>query len=299
MKKLFASLMLAAASTVSQAQPVINVVWPFSISSADANMVRALIDQANSQQNRYKFVFLSKQGAGGTIAASHVLENSDNHVLVSSSSFYVRPMLYKESHDATQFNMIGTMCMGKPLAIFSRKYASLKEIGNKEISIGINNGSIVQLVSRGIKTGSNIKIVEIAYKGTPEATTDVLGGHLDASVDFVGPATFSRFPTNTKVNVLGITGNVSHPGMPTFKSQGIEGLDILVNNYSIFVSKTLPVAQQQELNSIFNNAFNEGVRENCENDFGRLVKSTYAQAGKLHQENIAAWRRITQGIPKE
>jgi len=299
MKKILTSLAMTVVSLVAQAQPVINVVWPFSISSADANMVRALIDQTNQPPAKYKFVFLSKPGAGGTIAASHVLDHPDNHVLISSSSFYVRPMLYKESHDATQFNMISTMCVGKPLAIFSKKYASLKEIGNKEISIGINNGSIVQLVSRGVKSGSNLKIVEVPYKGTPEATTDVLGGHLDASVDFVGPVTFARFPTNTKVNVLGITGNVSHAGMPTFKSQGIEGLDMLVNNYNIFVSKTLPVAQQQELNTIFNNAFSEVVRENCENDFGQLVKSSYAQAGKLHQDNIVAWRRITQGMPRE
>ena len=299
MKKIFALFLMTVVSLVSQAQPVINVVWPFSISSADANMTRALIDQANQQQTKYKFVFLSKQGAGGTIAAGQVLDNPTNHVLISSSSFYVRPMLYKESHDATQFNLINTICHGKPLAIFSKKYASLKEIGNKEISIGINNGSIVQLVSRGVKAGSNFKIVEVPYKGTPEANKDVLGGHLDASVDFVGPATFSRFPTNTKVNVLGITGNVSHPGMPTFKSQGIEGLDILVSNYNIFVSKTLPVAQQQELNIIFNNAFNEGVRENCEDDFGQLIKSSYTQAGKLHQDNIIAWRRLTQGMPRE
>jgi tripartite-type tricarboxylate transporter receptor subunit TctC len=299
MKKLIASLALALVSSLSQAQTVINVVWPFSISSADANMVRGLIDQANTQQNRYKFVFLSKQGAGGTIAASWVLENADNHVLISSSSFYVRPMLYKESHDASQFAMIGTVCNGKPLAVFSRKYATLKEVGNREITMGINNGSITQLVSRGISAGSSIKVAEISYKGTPEATTDVLGGHLDSSVDYVGPVTFARFPSNTKVHVLGITGTVSHPGMPTFKSQGIDGLEILTNNYNIFVSKALPATQQQELNTIFNNAFNDVVRENCENDFGKVVKSNLAQASRLHQDNIAAWRRITQNMPKE
>ena len=299
MKKIFASLFMTIISLVAQAQPVINVVWPFSVSSSDANMIRALIDQPNQQQTKYKFVFLSKQGAGGTIAAGHVLDNPTNHVLISSTSFYVRPMLYKESHDTTQFSLINTICHGKPLAIFSKKYASLKEIGNKEISVGINNGSIVQLVSRGVKAGSNLKIVEVPYKGTPEATTDVLGGHLDASVDFVGPATFARLPTNTKVHVLGITGNVNHADMLTFKSQGINGLEILVVDYNMFVNKTMPLAQQQELNTIFNNAFNEGVRENCENDFGRLIKSNLAQAGKLHQDNIAAWRRITQDIPRE
>ena len=168
MKKIFASLFMTIISLVAQAQPVINVVWPFSVSSSDANMIRALIDQTNQQQTKYKFVFLSKQGAGGTIAAGHVLDNPTNHVLISSTSFYVRPMLYKESHDTTQFSLINTICHGKPLAIFSKKYASLKEIGNKEISVGINNGSIVQLVSRGVKAGSNLKFHTKARQKQPQ-----------------------------------------------------------------------------------------------------------------------------------
>ena len=60
MKKILTSLVMTVVSLVAQAQPVINVVWPFSISSADANMVRALIDQTNQPPSIYKFVFLSK-----------------------------------------------------------------------------------------------------------------------------------------------------------------------------------------------------------------------------------------------
>jgi tripartite-type tricarboxylate transporter receptor subunit TctC len=299
MKKLivlFASILMY---TFAQAQTTIHVVWPFSISSSDSVMVRSLIDGANSQQTKYRFVFLSKQGAGGTVAASYVHDNPDNHVLISSSSFYVRPMLYKESHDPEKFAMVGAVCNGKPLAIFSKKYTTVKDIGTNEFTVGINSGSITQLVSRGLKNNSNIKVLEIPYKGTPEATVDMLGGHLDGSVDFIGISTFAKFPPNAKVNVLGITGTVSQPGLPTFKSQGVLGLEYLTANYSIFVSATIPVHVQQELNQIFNSAVNQGVRDNCEEDYGKIVKVPYSQTAKLHQESIGYWRKITTGMSKE
>jgi tripartite-type tricarboxylate transporter receptor subunit TctC len=127
----------------------------------------------------------------------------------------------------------------------------------------------------------------------------MLGGHLDGSVDFIGISTFAKFPPNAKVNVLGITGTVSQPGLPTFKSQGVLGLEYLTANYSIFVSATIPVHVQQELNQIFNSAVNQGVRDNCEEDYGKIVKVPYSQTAKLHQESIGYWRKITTGMSKE
>jgi hypothetical protein len=127
----------------------------------------------------------------------------------------------------------------------------------------------------------------------------MLGGHLDGSVDFIGISTFAKFPPNVKVNVLGITGTVSHPGLPTFKSQGIQGLDSLTSNYYIFVSTSVPIHIQQELNQIFNSAVNQGVRDNCEDDYGKTIKIPFVQTSKLHQESIAYWRKVTSGMSKE
>lgn len=299
MKKLIALMAVALSCFGANAQTTIQIVWPFSVSSSDAQMVHAIVDSANRQQNKYKFVFYSKQGAGGTIAASYVLENPDT-VLFGSSSFYVRPNLYKESHDPERFSNVASVCYGKPLVVLSRKYANIKELSGKTFSVGMNNGSITQLVSRTLKANTDATVIEVPYKGTPETTMDMLGGHLDAGIDHAGASLFAKLPTNVKVYVLGITGTVSYPNLPTFKSQGLKGFDNLTNNYNLFVSSSTSTARKQELNQIFNQALDsEALRESCESDFAKISKSTLEQADRAHQQSIAHWRKVTQGMPKE
>ena len=133
MKKIIATLLVCFSTLTSWANTqTVQVVWPFAPGSTQAVMIRSLIESANQQQNQYQFVFVSKPGAGGAIAANYVLTSPTLTVLASSSSFYSRPMMYSESHDPEQFKMIGAVCMHSPLALFSRKYSTIKDLKNKD-----------------------------------------------------------------------------------------------------------------------------------------------------------------------
>jgi hypothetical protein len=74
MKTIIAAIILLATTLVAQAKDI-QVLWPFSVSSEQANMVRMLIQNANKNQSKYNFIFASKQGAGGSIAAQAALSN--------------------------------------------------------------------------------------------------------------------------------------------------------------------------------------------------------------------------------
>lgn len=299
MKKLFAILAIALSSITAQANPQpVQIVWPFAPGSTQAVMFRSLIESANQQQSKYQFVFVNKPGAGGAIAANYTTASNTLTVLASTSSFYTRPLMYNESHDPEQFRLVSAICLQGPLAMYSRKYTSFNDMKNNSVTVGIIPGSVTQLFTRLLaQQNPELKFTEVPYKGTPEATTDMLGRHIDANIDLLSVGTLARMTPDTAV--IGITGTRSLPNMPSMASLKVKGLDNLTNSYYVFVPRSTDNATTQELNRIFNNAINEAVRESCNNERGVVEIVSFDRAEKLHQTNQTQWRQITQGIAKQ
>jgi tripartite-type tricarboxylate transporter receptor subunit TctC len=295
MKKLFTLLLLSIAS-IAFADPVpVNIHWPFAVSSPQANMVRGLIETANTQQTKYNFVFSHKPGAGGSIAARSVTP-SQLSVLASTSSFYIRPLLYKDSHNINDYSMVAEMCTAQPLAIFSKKFKSVSDF-NKGVTVGVIPGSITTLVTRSLsKSNTHLNIVEVPYKGTTEATTDLLGGHIDGSVDFIGKAVLARF--DSTVNIVGISGTKRIGSYATFESMGAKGLEGVTNDYFLFVHKSVDEATKKELNSIFRQAITSSTRikELCTDDFGTVANTPYEQLTIINTGNATKWSNLASGM---
>ena len=299
MKKIIAAaaVVLSCLSAKANTQPV-QVVWPFAPGSTQAVMVRNLIESANQQQSKYQFVFVGKPGAGGAIAANYTASANTLTVLASTSSFYTRPLMYHESHDPEQFRLVSAICLHSPLAMFSRKYTAFNDMKNNDVTVGINPGSVTQLFTRLLaQHNPELKFTEVPYKGTPEATTDMLAKHIDASIDLLSVGNLARLTPDTAV--VGITGTRSLPNMPSLSSLKVKGLNNLTNNYYIFVPRNTDQALAQELNRIFNTAINEAVRESCSNERGLTELVPFDRTEKLHQTNQTQWRQITQGIVKQ
>jgi len=281
----------------ASAQTTVNIVWPFSIAGADTAMIRQIIDNANSKQSKYVFVYENRPGAGGTIAAKVVHDSKTLTVLSHSSSFYIRPNLYQESHNVKDFTLIGEFCSKQPMAVFSKKYSNVNDFAGKNISIGINPGGITQLVSMAIQKNKNINLLEIAYKGTPEASSDMVFGHTDASVDFLGPTSLSRMPSDIKI--VGITGERNIPGYATFKSQNVTGLESIELTDYFFVKSTVDPDIKRELSAILSSSDLDSVKKICHDNFGVSEKFNYDFAEKAHQANIARWESVTKGITRQ
>ena len=298
MKKLLTILLLLIASKAFTEPVSVNIHCPFAVGSPQAMMVRGLIETANTQQTKYNFVFSHKPGAGGSIAALSVTHNQLS-VLASTSSFYIRPLLYKDSHNIIDYSMVAEMCTAQPLAIFSKKYKSVSEFP-KSVTVGIISGSITTLLTRSLsKSNPHLSIVEVPYKGTPEATTDMLGGHIDGSVDFIGKSTLARF--DGTVNIVGITGTKNIGSYATFESMGVKGLTDVTNDYFLFVHQSVDEAIKKELNTIFRQAINKSakVKEYCTEDFGTVSNTPYEKLTSINTENATKWSKLTAGINRE
>ena len=89
-KTIIAVVTLVTASTASAAE-TISILWGFSIGSNQALTLRHIAEDANKSQSKYNFIIESKSGAGGSIAANHVLQNPNNTVVGMSSIFFIRP----------------------------------------------------------------------------------------------------------------------------------------------------------------------------------------------------------------
>jgi tripartite-type tricarboxylate transporter receptor subunit TctC len=304
MKKIISTLAIALAcfsvwATPTQPQTV-QFVWPWASGAGGvATMMRHLVNAANQQQDKYQFVFTQKLGAGGTIAANHVLSSNSLAVIANGDAMYTRPLMYNEAHDITQFQVVSSICSNMPLALYSRKYTSIDQLKNKDVTVGINPGTATQLLTSLIANSNpEFKFMAVPYKGLPESITDMLGGHIDSTVAFVGSGGSAL--SSPGVTVLGISGNRSLPGMPTFASQKVRGVEQLTNGFYIFAPRSLDATVAQEFNKIFNSAAESGAfKEVCTSERGMVEAVAFDQTEKLHQFSIQKWKRFTQGISKQ
>lgn len=295
-KKLFSAAGIALLlSFNSNAQTTVPVIWPFSLASTHATMVRTVVDELNTVQKDYIYVFVHKPGAGGSIAANTLLTQQGPAIMAATSSFFIRPNLYPSaSHDLSKFNTIGTYCDNQPLALFSSKYKTLSEIKNSSVNIGVIPGSITHLTASAYGKSSQTNINTVFYQGTPEITKDVLGGHLDVSVDFLSAA--SQF--SGKINVLGISGLKDYPEGRTFKSQGITGVDGTHSNFLIYANNTDAKLVNTTRHALATVLQSHKLQEVCRQEYGSIVTKVLSvkEANDLYTEQTNFWRKQTQGL---
>jgi tripartite-type tricarboxylate transporter receptor subunit TctC len=293
-KHLIVSILALFLSTTSYARGIeVPVIWGFSVASDSGMMIKSIIDSANSNQQKYRFIFTHRPGAAGSVAVNSLLSSSRLSVLAHSSSFYIRPHFHDENYKLEDFTMINTICKDQPIGIISSKYSSVDQFLNQNITMGINPGSIGNLIPRNlVRNNRNLNILEVPYKTTPEATTDVLGGHIDSSVDFLGQVTLSRLTGDTKI--IGITGTINHRGMKTFASQGFKGLEDIKVGYYFYVKNDISLDIQKEISDILYQAYNEVTKRHCETDFGSINKIPFENLKSVHSKNINYWRSVSK-----
>lgn len=253
MKKLLTLfLALTAISAFANAKQNITIYWPFSVASNQVNFARSVIEESNKQQSKYQFIVDFKSGAGGTVAAQHVVRDTNQlNLLTSSSSFFVRPVYYPgESHKTEDFRPIYIQCTGQPMAILSVKYKNIDELRKqKRLTIGIGLGSITESAARELqKNLPNTELDFIPYGGTLPAVQDMLGGTLDLAASFVSDT--KQFVETGKLTVIGSTGTRDFEGYKSFHTQKIRGFEELVGNYLIVAPARISDQQAEELHNI-------------------------------------------------
>jgi tripartite-type tricarboxylate transporter receptor subunit TctC len=169
----------------------VTVVVPLAAGSASDIMARVVMDQVGRQLGK-TFVIENRPGAGGTIGAAVVAKSEpDGYTLfVHSSSYTVTPSTYKDLPYDTLRDLTGVI----PLALLpnvlvmspSKGIRSVKELvaaakakpgSLNSASVGI--GSATHLNAERFRLGAGIETVNIPFKGSPEALTEIVTGRVD------------------------------------------------------------------------------------------------------------------------
>lgn len=297
MKKILLTLCFMFAALTATAKENIVIYYSWGPADIAAGFHRTLAAEANKVQDKYNFVFDVKPGAGGSIAANHVLANP-NTILATASAFFIRPNFFpNESHDISKFQNLFPQCSA-PAVITSKKYKSWAEVPtDKPVSIGMSGmGTTTHLIAAQIaKKYPNLLIVP--FKSTSEAILSMMSDSTDLAVNFIGDS--AQFVEAGKLTVLGSTGSKSIGNIKTLSSQGFtKDLEVMDVPALLLVPTTFSDDKAAEIRSIFVTAGKrQAVLDSYKPDY---CQSNNQMADKDIQPWYAKltsdWRRLTQGV---
>lgn len=296
MKKIIAGL-LAIFALQATARENITVVYAWTAADTAANFHRTLVEEANKIQNRYNFIFDTKPGAGGSIAANHVL-NTPNTMLAHASAFFIRPNFFpNESHDINKFRAVFPQCAA-PAAITSKRWRSWSEVPtDRPITIGMSGmGTTTHLIAHQL-TSRFPNLTIVPFKSTSEAILSVMSDSTDLAVNFLGDS--QQYVDQRKLNVLGITGSQPVNGIATLSSQGFtRNLESMTVPAQILIPTNFPDAKATEIREIFLQAGRRpAVLDSYKPDFCQSNNQMpTAELPTWYGRQTSEWRRLTQGI---
>jgi tripartite-type tricarboxylate transporter receptor subunit TctC len=251
------ALLCAHCGAIAQGWPAkpVHVVVPFTPGSATDIMARTVSEKLSTQLGQPVLVE-NRAGAGGTIGVGVVAraEPDGYTILVHSSSYTVTPSTYANLPFDTLRDLTGITPLGllpNVLVIApSKGIRSVKELVDaakakpgsmNAASIGI--GSATHLNAERFRLGAGIEVVNVPFKGTPEALTEVTTGRVDYYFCPVNTA----LPLLKDGRILGLAvgstrRSVALPDLPTTLELGIPNSD-----YNFWVGMFVPAKTPRDV----------------------------------------------------
>lgn len=247
----------------------INLIVPFAPGGGNDLVARLLSGPLSDELNQ-PVVVINKAGAGGSIgtaAVANAIPDGYNLVLLNSAN-----ITYPEAEKLAGRKPLYELNQIEPIALLSNDpifivirsdlpYKNMDEFfkaaqakpGSFNYSSSGNLGPIhiqYELIGSALKTS----FTQIQYKGVAPSVLALLSGEVHTTA--VNPATLSAQLSNSKIRVLGVTGDQRHPlvpDAPSFKELGI--LDASYKLWTgIYTTTGVPADVLKKLNVAIANA---------------------------------------------
>ena len=238
-----AALLLSFPGLCAQAQPtpgypakVIHIVVPSSAGGPPDQIARMIAPKLSTALGQ-SVIVENRVGAGGLVGTAYVAKTPpDGHtILITTASHAVIPAFtpstpYDAVNDFAHVTMLaenfGQVLVVRP-SLPAKTVQELVALARKEpgkLSYGqAGLGTASHIPAEMMISAANIDMLEVPYKGTPAAMTDVLGGHID--MFFIGTQIALPLVQEGKLRALAVTGNERWKGMPdvpTMQEQGFK-----------------------------------------------------------------------------
>ncbi|NYT36399.1 tripartite tricarboxylate transporter substrate binding protein [Allopusillimonas soli] len=235
------SLMLMHFGAAAQGYPSapITLVVPY-VAGASTDALARLVGQSVSEQLGQPVVVENRSGAGGMIAADHVMQQpSDGYtfMLTTDGILSVNPVIYKKvAYDSLKDFQPLSIAVNAPLVLVVKSDSPFKSVEDV-IKAAKSKPGTLTFGSAGVGTSQHmagemfnqkaaVDINHVPYRGGAPAMNDLLGGHIDMM--FVQSASAVELAKAGKIRILGIGSPERSPALPevpTFDELGLKGYD--------------------------------------------------------------------------
>lgn len=202
------------------------IVVPYAPGGAADSVGRAMAKYLEKTQSK-NITVTNRSGASGTVGTQWVLTQpatGRTMVVANSGSFIFNKVFFKsQTYDYKDFDVMGPFAQTP--AILSVGDTNIKNINDlvalskrRPITCGSSSTSGM-IVGRILLQRLNISNAEIIiYRGSSEVVSDLLGRHIDCSIDTFSPQ-MSHWKNKT-INIIAVAAESAHrdlPGVPLFR----------------------------------------------------------------------------------
>lgn len=237
-KLAFSGLLLATMCASAQPYPnkPVRIIVPYSAGGVTDMLGRAL-SQRLTESLAQPFVMETRPGANGIIGAELVAKSPpDGYTLLftTAAPIAINPFVYERlPYDPRAFAPVAMCCIMAQAVVVNPllKVNSLRELialarsSPGQLSYGSSgNGSSGNLYMEGLKRSAGIDIVQVPYKGSGPAVTDLVGGRV--SVMVVTPGVIQGHLQAGKLKALAVGSarrSTAFPDVPTAAEAGLAG----------------------------------------------------------------------------
>jgi|KBSMisStandDraft_5_1062788.scaffolds.fasta_scaffold56085_3 tripartite-type tricarboxylate transporter receptor subunit TctC len=239
MTKMIAAVVLlaAAASAAAQGYPArtVRIIVPFPPGSGP-DLIARIVGQQLQDEFRQTFIIDNKAGAQGSIGATEAARApADGYTLFvpTNTTHAANPSLFKTlTYDPVKdFAPIARLCSSALMLVVKPEFpaADIKEFiavsKTRELAGGYGS-SASQVSNAMLKSLAGSKIIDVPYKGLPQAVTDLMGGQVQfVFADYA--AAFTQIKAG-KLKGLGLTSkerSALAPDMPSI-AETLPGFDL-------------------------------------------------------------------------
>ena len=304
----FASLAIVP-TTYAQDYPSrpIRVIVPFSPGGAVDGPMRMVAQELGKRLNQ-QVIVENKPGAGATLGTEIVAKSPpDGYTLLLASqtnaisaSLY-RSLSYDPIEDFAPISLIGrepgviVVHPSLPVKTLAELIAYAKERPGKTDYASSGNGSGQHLFMALLLTSTGTQMNHIPYKGSGQATADLLGGQVMVSIP--GTAGMVGHIKAGKLRPLAVTGATRSPQLPdvpTVMESGVPGYEAYVW-LGLLAPKGTPQPIIDKLHRELMQALATPEVKNYMNTAGiELVGSTPAEFNKFFRAEKDLWAKVVR-----